>query len=283
MISQDFLRALDRLSIKIHKRTTSHFLGERSSIFKGHGLIFADRRNYSPGDDPKGIDWKAYARTGDLLIKLFEAERSLTTHIIIDFSASMGFGKNISKVDYASMLGLGFTYLALRKNEKFVLSTFSDKLDVFKPKKGKKQLVSIVDYLNRKKPSGHSRLYFSLSNYKKLIKSRSLIVIISDFLYDSQEIRNAVYSLKNNQLVLIQLLDASERDISLKGDYHLKDVESGTKLRTFIGPLLKKFYSKNLQEHQSSIQKVADEVKAEFFKVFTDESIFDVFYGIANK
>ena len=137
MISQDFLRALDRLSIKINKRTTSHFLGERSSVYKGHGLIFADRRDYTPGDDPKGIDWKAYARTGDLLIKLFEAERNMTTHIIIDFSASMGFGKSVSKVDYASMLGLGFAYLSLRKNEKFVLSTFSDQLDVFKPKKGK--------------------------------------------------------------------------------------------------------------------------------------------------
>ncbi len=283
MITQDFLKALDKLSIKLHKKTTSPLVGERESIFKGKGMVFADRRMYVPGDDTKSIDWKVFARTNQLHIKLYEAERSLTTHIIIDFSASMGFGKNISKTEYASMLGLGFAYLALRKNEKFVMSTFSDNLDVFKPKKGKKQLVSIVDYLNKKKPSGHSRLYYSLSNYKKLIKSRSLIVIISDFLYDVSEVRNAIYSLKNNELVLIQLLDATERDISLKGDFHLKDVESGAKIRTFIGPLLKKFYSKNLQEHQSAIQKVADEVKAKFFRVYTDESIFDVFYKIANK
>ncbi|MBI4155576.1 DUF58 domain-containing protein [Candidatus Woesearchaeota archaeon] len=283
MINQDFLKALNKLSIKINKRTTSPLIGERESVYKGQGLVFADRRMYVVGDDTKAIDWKVFARTGQLHIKLYEAERNLTSHIIIDFSASMGFGKQISKTNYASMLGLGFAYMALRKNEKFVLSTFSDNLDVFRPKKGKKQLVSIVDYLNKKKPSGHSRLYYSLSNYKKLIKSRSLIVIISDFLYDTQEIRNAIYSLKNNELVLIQLLDASERDLNFKGDFHLKDSESGTKLRTFIGPLLKKIYSKNLQEHQSGIQKVADEVKAKFYRVFTDESIFDVFYKIASK
>ncbi len=283
MISQDFLRTLDKLSLKMHKRTTSPLLGERRSIYRGRGLVFADRRSYVVGDDIKSLDWKVFARTNQLHVKLYEAERSLTTHIIIDFSASMGFGKDISKTEYASMLGLGFAYLSLRKNEKFVLSAFSDKLDVFKPKKGKKQLVSIVDYLNKKKPSGHSRLYYSLSNYKKLIKSKSLIVIISDFLYDVSEIRNAVYSLKNNELILIQLLDASERDITLKGDFHLKDAESGIKLRTFIGPLLKKIYSKNLQEHQLGIQKVADEIKARFYRVFTDESIFDVFYRIASK
>ena len=283
MISQDFLKNLDKLSVKINKRTTSQIIGERESIFKGRGTVFSDRRAYTPGDDHKAIDWKVFARIGQLHIKLFEAERSLTTHLILDFSASKGFGKNISKTEYASMLGLGFAYLALRRNEKFVLSTFSDNLDVFKPKKGKKQLVSIVNYLNKKKPSGHSRLYYSLSNYKKLIKSRSLIVIISDFLYDVSEIRNAIYSLKNNELILIQLLDASERDITLKGDFHLKDSESGTKIRTFIGPLLKKIYTKNLQEHKLGIQKVADEVKAKFYRIFTDESIFDVFYRIASK
>src|SRR3989338_6692961 len=122
MINTDFLNQLDRFHLVIKKRVTSNYIGPRRSVALGRGLTFKEHREYAPGDDIRLIDWKVFARTDDLHIKTFEEERNLTVHVIMDSSASMGFGKPVSKFDYAAMLGVGFAYLAMRDNEKFQIS-----------------------------------------------------------------------------------------------------------------------------------------------------------------
>ena len=129
VIKTDFLRELDEFILVVKKRVTSSFTGERRSESTGSGLIFKDYANYVYGDDFKNIDWRVFARTDKLLVKRYEEDRNLTVHIIIDFSGSMDFGSKIKKHEYASMIALGFSYIALENNERFVLSTFDDKLD----------------------------------------------------------------------------------------------------------------------------------------------------------
>ena len=277
MINLDFLKHLDRLSLIINKRITSNYAGERESKNTGEGLVFKDYRIYAPGDEIKNIDWKVYARSDNLFIRTFEAERNVTVHVVLDMSASMNFGKPIKKSDYADMLGLGFAYMALKNNEKFVISTFSDKLEVFKAQKGKGQLMKVVDYLNRKEAAGTSNLEASLSKYKKWVGSRALIVIVSDFLYDIKEIRNVLHRLKRNNVKLIQVLDQTESQLNLEGDFKLKDLESNSILRTFIGPFLRKRYFNKLEEHNLRIKEACAETGAQFYTASTDKPIFDVF------
>src|SRR3989344_4679491 len=162
MITTDFLHQLDRFSLIINKRITSNYVGERFSKATGRGLIFKDHIQYEPGEDFRSIDWKVFARTDRLFCKRYEEERNLTVHIILDLSASMSFGSHTTKAEYGGMLGVGFAYLALKNNERFVLSTFSDKLEFFKARKGRQQLASMVEYLNNKKPKGTSTLRKSL-------------------------------------------------------------------------------------------------------------------------
>ena len=156
MINTDFLNQLDRFHLVVKKRVTSNFVGPRKSVAAGRGLTFKDHRMYSPGDDIRLIDWKVFARTDDLYIKTFEEERNLTAHIIMDASASMGFGKPISKFDYAAMLGVGLAYLAMRENERFQFSTFNEGLEIFQPRRGMSQLASMVFYLNNVKTQCNS-------------------------------------------------------------------------------------------------------------------------------
>ena len=108
VIDTSFLGQLDKFSLVVNKRVTSNYIGPRKSMALGRGLIFKEHRIYAPGDDIRSIDWRVYARTDDLYVKTYEEERNLTVHIIVDYSASMGFGKAVSKFDYASMLGVGF-------------------------------------------------------------------------------------------------------------------------------------------------------------------------------
>lgn len=280
MINLDFLKHLDKLSLIINKKITSSYAGERESKNIGEGLVFKDYRIYAPGDEIKNIDWKVYARTDNMFIRTFEAERNLTVHVVLDMSASMNFGRPIKKSDYSDMLGIGFAYMALKNNEKFVISSFSDKLEVFRAQKGKGQLAKVVDYLNRKEASGTSNLDAALSKYKKWIGSRSLIVIVSDFLYDIKDIRNVLQRFKRNDIKLIQVLDRTESKLNLEGDFRLKDLESSSILRTFIGPFLRKRYFTRLEEHNAKIREACNEVGAQFFTVSTDTPIFDVFAAV---
>ncbi|MBS3168154.1 DUF58 domain-containing protein [Candidatus Woesearchaeota archaeon] len=282
MITTEFLRQLDRFSLVINKKVTSSFVGDRATERLGSGLVFSDYANYNYGDDFKNIDWKAYARTDKLFVKRYEEDRNLTVHLVIDYSGSMDFGTKIKKYEYASMVGLGFCYLALKNNERFVLATFDDTLDFFRPKKGMGQITSILGYLQDKKAKGQSSFQDSLIKYRQLIHSKSMVVIISDFFYDIEQIKTILFRYKKNHIVLVQVLDKLEKNLNIEGDFDLVDLESNSKLHTFIDPFMRKQYFKELEVHQARIRDACAEVKAHFYVVGTDESIFDVFYRILD-
>jgi len=280
MIETSFLDQLNRFSLIVNKRVTSNYAGERRSIAEGQGIIFKDHRIYVPGDDIRRIDWKLFARTDRLYIKKFEEERNLAVHIILDHSASMAFGNPYSKFDYSGMIGLGFAYLAMKDNEKFQFSTFSDDLQIFRPRRGRGNLLNMVDHLNSVKPKGMSKFYENLSSYMKLVKSRSLIVIISDFLIDLEEIKSALYLLGDHDIRIIQVLDAKERNLAIEGDLRLHDSETKGMLRTFISKRLRSHYENKLEDHISSIHSYCDALGIKFFAVTTDKPLFDVFYDM---
>jgi uncharacterized protein (DUF58 family) len=278
MIDISFLNHLDRLSLIVNKRITSNYMGEHVANYTGWGLIFKDHNMYAPGDDFRAIDWKVFARTDKLFVKRYEEERNLVVHIIVDFSGSMGFGRKTTKADYASMIGLGFAYMALRNNEKYVLSTFADKLELFSAQKGKKQIVSILDYLNKRKPKGKSNLADSLGKYKRLINSKSLLVVISDFLYDLGQITEVLRRYKQHDIIFVQVLDKVETKLEIEGDVKLIDSETQESMHTYISPLARKNYFGMLEEHKAKIKKACTEVGARFFSFSTDYPIFDAFY-----
>jgi len=280
LIKTDFLHELDRFSLVVHKRVTSNYSGPRRSIAFGRGVVFKDHRIYAPGDDFRGIDWRVYARTDDLYIKTFEEERNLVVHIIVDYSSSMNFGKPVSKFDYAAMLGVGFAYLAMKENEKFQFSTFADTLEVFQPKKGLSQLASMVEYLNSIKTKGYSKVKDAMSKYKKLIGSRAMLILISDFLIDINEIKAALHMLGNHEIKVVQVLDPIEKELKMIGDYRLKDSETGQKVRTNISPRLRTIYQKQLEEHCSKISDVCTHQRIGYHLITTDIPLFDAFYDI---
>jgi len=280
MIRTDFLRQLDKFNLVVKKRVTSSFTGERRADYAGAGLIFRDYANYVYGDDFKSIDWRAYAKTEKLYVKRYEEDRNLTVHIVLDFSGSMDFGSKTKKYEYASMLGLGFAHIALKNNEKFVLATFDDRLDFFRPRKGMGQIAAMLSYLNKKNAVGVSSFEKSLVTYKELVSSKALVVFISDFFYDIEQISNILHRYKKNRIILIQVLDPLEKKLDIDGNFDLIDLESNAKLETFIDPYLRKKYFEQLALHQTKIKDACSDVKAEFYTVGSDENIFDVFYKI---
>ncbi len=283
MMDTEFLKNLGKFNLIVKKRITSNYKGGRRSLAHGRGISLMDFRQYVPGDDIRTVDWKIFGRTDDLYIKRFEEERSLAVHIVVDQSASMNFGGKKTKFDYSSMIGVGFAYLTMKENERFEFSTFAEDLNTIRARKGPHQLAYIVEYLNKAKVKGDSKFEQIMSKYKRMITSRSLIIVISDFLFDLQEIEKGLACIGRrgkHDIKVIQVLDKVESELDIEGDVQLHDAESGNTLRTHISPRLRKRYQYELNRHSDKIHDMCRRLGLHYYFVTTDIPIFDAFFEI---
>ncbi|MFT4304216.1 MAG: DUF58 domain-containing protein [Candidatus Woesearchaeota archaeon] len=283
MIDSAFLNQISRFDLIMKKKVLSQYSGERISTNIGEGLVFSDFRQYIPGDDFRQIDWSLYARTESYFIKRFEEERNMTLHILLDASASMDFGNKITKYEYGAMIGLGFGYLATKNNEKFDFSTFAESMEYIKAKKGKNTLIEILDFLNKKKAQGKSNFYESISSFKNRLKSKSMVILISDFLFDTKELEQSIKLFKKSQVYVIQVLDPEELKFNMAGDFMLKDSEHGNIIKTFISNRLRSVYRSKLENHNAEISRLCGDIGAKFLTITTDTPIFDTFYRLMNR
>jgi uncharacterized protein (DUF58 family) len=279
-IDTTFLKSLDRLNIILKKRIHADLQGARKTSAFGSGLVFQDYKAYVPGDDFRHIDWAAYARTDKFYVRRFEEERNLTVHILVDSSASMNYGRRTTKFEYAAQIGLGFAYMALRQNEKFTFATFTDTVQQLRPKKGANQMVHILDFVSELKVKGQSLFKEAMEKYRKNITARSLIVLVSDFLYDLGEVREILHRYHRSEVYVVQVLDPAERELALAGDVVLEDSETKEKLRTFVSRRLKSLYQEKLSEHIYKLKDLCEETDASFVSVTTDTPIFETFYHV---
>jgi len=275
MIDTSFFKELDRFSFMVRKRVSTAYSGSRRSILKGRGMEPVSYREYTQGDDFKTIDWKVYGRTEKLYVKEFEEEKSLTTHILLDISKSMDFRK---KFEYAAMLALGFAYLVTKDNEKFAIATFGEEINITKPRRGRRYLSQTIDLLNSTELLGKTRFDYCMEKYASVIKSRSLVFIISDFMAGVDAVRNSIFRLGDNELVLIQVLDPVERSLDLGGEAKLIDLETDAKMDIYTSPRLRAEYQKRLNDHNAKIKETCLAVGADFHTVTTDKPVFDTIF-----
>ena len=287
MIDPAFFEQLKRFGYLIRNRINTIYSGGRKSIRTGKGIEVVDYREYYPGDDIRDIDWKIYGRTEKLHIRQFEEEKSLTTHILVDSSKSMDFASGkIKKFDYAAMIGLGFAYLVANENEKFGLATYSEALrDVIPPKRTKTHFFKAVNIINNATLSGMTDLAQSSGSYIKMIKSRSFIVLVSDFLEPRQSIAEGIFRLsrKASDFIVVQVLDQGEIDLMSAGDVKLHDLETGEIKRIYITPGFRDKYKKNLEDHIAFVKESCKDVGAHFFIARTSVPVFDNFVRIIGQ
>ncbi|MBW3020836.1 DUF58 domain-containing protein [Candidatus Woesearchaeota archaeon] len=282
MIDPKFLDELHRLNLVVNRNVYSKYSGEHRSYSSGSGTLFKEHRIYSPGDNYKAIDWRVYARTDDLYVKQFEEERNLNVHILTDVSKSMDTD---GKFDFAGKIALSFGYLGMKNNERVQFSTFSNDLEILKGAKGHKQITSILNTFNKIKPTGSSKLYNSIQKYKKLIHSKSYVVIVSDFFFELKELENALHLLGKDHIIkLVQILTPSEKNMDLEGDFKLIDAESEFELRTYVSKRAQQEYLSKLNKHVADIKRLANQFPgAKFYQFTTDQQIFDVLFTITNQ
>ncbi|WP_336022547.1 DUF58 domain-containing protein [Halobellus salinisoli] len=281
-IEPDFLDRLAGLERALRHRTDSRRQGEQQSPNVGEGLTFSDHRRYTPGDDVRLIDWRVYARTDEHFIKRYEADRDLTVHVLLDSSASMDFGSGAAnKFEFGARVGLAFAYFAVAGHDSFrfaTIGTDAERLDRGRSTRG--ELLRLVDGVNGTTPGGRTDFFDALASYARTIRSRSLVVVVSDFLDDPDAIEDGLAALGDSDVLLVHLVAPEERDPDVSGDTVFEDPETGSTQRAYFGGTTAEGYRDRLSEHVDDVEARARRLRAEHVVVDTGADFFDAFGDI---
>ena len=182
--SRELLRnhahALDRLEFVSRTPGTIPGAGRRHGSRTGSSVDFADYRKYSSGDDVRYVDWNIYARLRKLFLRQFRAESELAVHLLLDTSNSMDFGAR-NKLRFAADLAAALGYVALGRQDRVGLATFSDRLhQVLPPQRGRRHLPRILSLLETARPTGASDFDQAFRAYPARASSRGVLVVLSD-------------------------------------------------------------------------------------------------------
>ncbi len=249
LLDPAFLRRLEQLQILTRKVFRGRQKGERRSRKKGTSVEFADYRDYVRGDDTRFIDWNIYGRLERLFLKLFLEEEDLAFYLIVDASASMGFGQPMSKFDYARRVAAALGYIAVVNQDKVGVSAFSSNLkDVYRPARGKFQVHKLLAFLRGLQPGTTTSLAQSCREFVTRHKQSGIIVLISDFMDDfGYEEALKQFFLRPYDVYVIQVLSVEEKNPELQGHLELHDAETDEKQEVTVSEGLLKQYRKTLE------------------------------------
>ena len=228
----------------IRKVANNHLQGEYQSLFKGSGLEFDDLRPYQYGDDVRTIEWKVSAKGHGTFVKTFREDKEQSVYFLLDISGSQDIGQlGNKKIDQGKLVAGVLTLAAVYEGSQVGLISYSDQKEkLILPAKGSKQGIKVIrgifDHENKSKKTDLNGLFTFALN---LIKKRSIIIVISDFI-DNDYDRSFRALAERHDLVAIQLTDPRESALPSLGIIPIYDKESEktTWVNTVFGSFSKK-------------------------------------------
>jgi uncharacterized protein (DUF58 family) len=263
----EFLKKLEYLYIISKKIVAGKNQAERKTRIVGSGIEFADHRSYSPGDDFRGLDWKVYARTEKLFLRLFEEEEDLYIYFLLDCSRSMLLGEP-TKWDYAKKVAAALGYIGLSNLDRVSIIPFSSKLDGrLPPSRGKAQIYKIFDFLRNLEAGEHTSLEDAFSTFVAQNKRRGIAVVLSDF-YDPRGFEEGLNKLRYHKFepIVVHVYDERELNPTVQGELQLVDVETGDVREITLTPEVVKEYRQAFYEFSEELEEYCTKKQVLYFR-----------------
>lgn len=232
MIPTEILRKVRRIQIITSAMVNDLFAGQYHSAFKGRGMEFEEVREYQPGDDVRTIDWNVTARTGRPFVKHYREERELTVMLVVDVSASQGFGtRGQLKRDLVAELGATLAFSAIRNNDKVGLILLTDRVERFVPaRKGTRHVLRVVRELLYHQPTGQGTdVGGALEHLSHVLRRRAVVFVVSDF--QCPDFTGPLRVVRHrHDLIPVLVCDEREMQLPALGYVELYDPETGEQL-----------------------------------------------------
>ena len=256
---QDMFFNIERFKLATKNIVHGFITGRHQSPFHGFSVEFSDHRPYNSGDSTQFIDWKLYAKTDKYYIKRYQDETNVRVYIIIDHSRSMMFSttKTNDKLYQSKLIASTIAYMALKQKDAVGLYTVNKQITSNLPAKAKiNWLDQILQNLNKFDGSGTTDFSECLHEIADKTKKRNLIIMISDYLDDSDSIISAMKHFKYNMndLILVQVNDPIELDLDYRGTLEIHDIETDESLNVNASEI-KNEYIKHIDNHYHKIKE----------------------------
>jgi uncharacterized protein (DUF58 family) len=254
------LQSLGGLEIIARHVVDGVLQGMHRSPHVGLAMDFAHHRPYSPGDDVRRIDWRAFARSERFYLKQHEVSTNLRAHILLDASGSMAYcgeGDGVSKLRYAQMLAAALAYLIIRQKDSVGLMTFDSEIrEDVPPSSVSSQFVRLIGTLEGVTPQNESRVAPLLHEVAGSIRSRGMTIILSDLFDDTASLVNALHHLRRrgHDVLLLQILSQDELEFPFRTWTTFESMEDLADIRRLDPALVRATYLANLKAHLDAIR-----------------------------
>src|SRR3954469_17190250 len=241
--------------------------GLHRSPHHGFSVEFSEYRQYSPGDDPRHLDWKLYARSDRYYIKRFEEETNLRCHLLVDMSRSMGYGSlAYTKVDYARTVAATLAYFLSMQRDAVGLVTFDQRIADYLPARYRPgHLHRLMVCLERAVAGTSTDISAPLEQVAATVRKRGMVVLISDLLAPTEALRSRLGFLRSqgHEVVLLRVLDPSELEFDFKHATTFIDLETGRDL--YADPAAaRQQYRQKFERHAAEIEQTCRDMGIAF-------------------
>ncbi|MBL9168849.1 MAG: DUF58 domain-containing protein [Verrucomicrobiales bacterium] len=268
------LMAIRNLELRARVVVQGFWNGLHRSPYHGFSVEFTEYREYTPGDDPRYLDWKLYARSDRYYIKKFEDETNLRCHLLVDNSRSMGFGSlGHTKSDYANTLAATLAWFLFQQGDATGLMTFDAEIRDYLPPKARKGHLRQIMLALEKPASGVSTdLAAPLRRIADLVRRRGLLVLVSDLLapIETLDTHLGFLSAAGHEVVVFQVLDPAELSFQFKEASLFRDLETDQEL--YIDPeVARTTYQEKFSAHNAAVKQTCERHGIQFHPVVSDQ------------
>jgi uncharacterized protein (DUF58 family) len=272
----------EALGIMARMIVEGYRVGEHRSPFRGFAIEFAQHREYTLGDDLRHLDWKVLGRTDRYYIKQYEQDTNFVVNILLDGSASMTYGSDkITKFHYGKALAACLAYLITSQGDAVALHFFDEKIQESVQRTDKiGKIGHLMDRLAAFQAGPATQIGTSLNDLAQMIRSRGIVMVISDLFDDETVIEQGIQRLRfgGGEVILFHVLDPYELEFPFDGMVEFIGLEGSARLK--ISPAdLRKSYLKAMEGFRERIRAICDRAGCHYVLADTGKPLAETLSG----
>jgi uncharacterized protein (DUF58 family) len=286
---------LNHLQVSARSVVEGATTGAHRSPLKGASVEFRQHRFYTPGDEPRRLDWRVLGRTDRPYIKEYDEETNLRCVLMLDESGSMAYGgakgatgpgpggaagagvEPGSKFDYAAKIVASLAYLMLGQTESVGLALFGGRVQQWlAPRSGTAQLSRVIDLLERAGPTGESDPGRAVQDVADRLGRRSLVIVVSDLFTPLPRLREGLARLRHDrhETIALQVLHPDEIEFPFRKWTRFRGLE-GERPRLLEPAVARKTYLENFKRHRRGLDETCRALGVEFYSFVTEKPVID--------
>ena len=275
-IDPQALMAIRSLEMRARVVVEGFWTGIHRSPYHGFSVEFTEYRQYTPGDDPRYLDWKLFARSDRYFIKKFEDETNLRCYLLADNSRSMTFGsRGVTKAAYANTLAATLAYFLHQQGDATGLLTFDEQIREYLPARHRPgHLRHLMLALEKPAVGAATDLTAPLKRIVEIVRKRSLMVLLTDLLapVDALERNLATLTASGHEVLVFQILDPAELALDFAPASLFRDLESGRQL--YIDPdAVRAEYRRRFDAHSAAAAATCAKLGIALHRLTTDQPL----------